>query len=797
MANFDNASRSAVGGVTQIVGTAGADTITLSSTFLLMGTTSGLISGGGGTDVLNLQNANIRSTAVTGIEATRLRYGASIDAETIDDLGTITLDPATYFDGTYRYANVYLSGDDGDTADFGGLVLGDGERLYVSANGFTDGDAVTVDFSGGSFTGSAFITYAGNYYADETVTGGTGDDIMDASSGDDALFGGAGNDSLTSGSGRDSLHGGIGDDLIDFNYATAGSLANGGDGDDRIEISSTFRDSTISGGAGIDTLLLQSADLRGTAVSGIEATALRYGNTLDAETIDDLGTITLDPATHFDGTYVYANLYVHGANGDTADFSDLVLADGQRLYVSADGFADGEAFTADFSGGSFTGSAFITYAGNYYADETVTGGTGNDVMDASSGDDALFGGAGNDSLTSGSGRDSLHGGIGDDLIDFNYATAGSLANGGDGDDRIEISSTFRDSTISGGAGIDTMLLQSADLRGTAVSGIEATALRYGNTLDAETIDDLGTITLDPATHFDGTYVYANLYVHGANGDTADFSDLVLADGQRLYVSADGFADGEAFTADFSGGSFTGSAFITYAGNYYADETVTGGTGNDVMDASSGDDALFGGAGNDSLTSGSGRDSLHGGTGDDLIDFNYASAGSLADGGDGDDRIEISSTFRDSTLSGGAGIDTMLLQSADLRGTAVSGIEATALRYGNTLDAETIDDLGTITIDPVGWNSGTYVYANIELYSEDGDSADFGALALADAQVLNVWAYDFADGEAFTADFSAASFAGSSRISYQGNYYGDETVTGGSGDDTIVGAGGDDLIRGGA
>jgi len=65
---------------------------------------------------------------------------------------------------------------------------------------------------------------------------------------------------------------------------------------------------------------------------------------------------------------------------------------------------------------------------------SITGGAGNDVIDAGNGANTVVGGAGNDSITSGTGADSLSGGDGNDTI-----------SAGTGDD-----------TIAGGAGTDSL-----------------------------------------------------------------------------------------------------------------------------------------------------------------------------------------------------------------------------------------------------------------------------------------------------------------------------------------------------
>jgi hypothetical protein len=90
-----------------------------------------------------------------------------------------------------------------------------------------------------------FEVYGGA--GNDTIIGGTGDDILDGGLGDDKIYGGLGNDILRGGGGNDYLDGGAGNDLI-----------LGGDGADQL-YGGTGRDVLI-GGAGIDKLSGQQDD---------------------------------------------------------------------------------------------------------------------------------------------------------------------------------------------------------------------------------------------------------------------------------------------------------------------------------------------------------------------------------------------------------------------------------------------------------------------------------------------------------------------------------------------------------
>lgn len=86
---------------------------------------------------------------------------------------------------------------------------------------------------------------------------------------------------------------------------------------------------------------------------------------------------------------------------------------------------------------------------------TITGTTGNDILNGTSGDDTLDGGRGADTLNGGAGDDILW--SGDIYTDSGYTKNEKVAdvlNGGDGDDTI--CSQGGADIIDGGAGTDTL-----------------------------------------------------------------------------------------------------------------------------------------------------------------------------------------------------------------------------------------------------------------------------------------------------------------------------------------------------
>ncbi|GFE50819.1 hypothetical protein So717_25720 [Roseobacter cerasinus] len=781
MANLTNADRVVNGLVTDLIGTANDDVITISSGFLLGGTTTGLIDGLGGNDILQLASSVLTDVTIANIEATELTNTGQnrIEADQIANLGVLTLTGSA----ATNFGSIRLEGDDGDVADFSGLVLTDGQELAVS-NFFGTGQMIVADFSGASFSGSAFIDYDGNN-ANDDVTGGSGNDQINGNGGDDTLRGGLGDDSLSGGSGANQLFGQGGNDTLISNTTANGSSLDGGADNDRIEVSSTLNNATIEGGTGNDTLSLVSANLTGTTISGIENTELANNGQMriDAEQIINLGAISLTGAAVTNGGFIR----LEGSDGDTADFSNLTLQDGEELDVD-NFFGTGQSIIADFSGATFNGDSFIDYDGNN-ADDDITGGTGDDEINGNNGDDTLRGGLGDDSINGGAGANQLFGEGGNDTLISSSNANGSSLDGGADDDRIEVSSTLNNATIEGGAGNDTLSLVSANLIGTTISGIENTELANNGQMriDAEQIANLGAISLTGAAVTFGGFIR----LEGQSGDMADFSNLTLQDGEELDVD-NNFGTGQTIIADFSGATFNGDSFIDYDGNN-ADDDITGGTGDDEMNGNNGDDTLRGGLGDDSLNGGAGANQLLGQGGNDTLIANSNGSGSSLDGGAENDRIEVTSTLQNSTIEGGAGNDTLALASANLAGTTISGIENTELTNSGiqSIDADQIANLGAISLTSSAITFG----GSIRLLGQSGDAADFSGVTLLNDEELNV-STSLATGVTISADFSGGTFNGNSFIDFDGSNS-NESVVGGSGDDELTGNNGDDTLEGGA
>ncbi|MDU8912154.1 VWD domain-containing protein [Aestuariicoccus sp. MJ-SS9] len=211
---------------------------------------------------------------------------------------------------------------------------------------------------------------------DDTLVGGTGDDVLSGAGGDDRLEGNDGNDQLSGDGGNDALLGGAGADVLD-----------GGAGNDNIAASDG--NDVVDGGADNDLI----------------------GGGLGNDLIDG-------------GS---GNDFIGGGQGNDS-------ADGGEGDDVVNGGAGDDSLTgndgSDTMGGSF-GSDTVT--GGLGADD-MGGGAGTDVIAGGQGNDSAGGGEGDDTITGGAGDDFLAGGGRNDVI--SGGDDSDTINGGDGDDTM-------------------------------------------------------------------------------------------------------------------------------------------------------------------------------------------------------------------------------------------------------------------------------------------------------------------------------------------------------------------------
>lgn len=120
-----------------------------------------------------------------------------------------------------------------------------------------------------------------------------------------------------------------------------------------------------------------------------------------------------------------------------SSYSVTLSADGSRTVTGSDGRV---STLQNFEIISFVGGGFGSNG-----DDTLTGGTRDEIYVGLSGNDTLAGGAGNDTLLGGVGDDSLSGDAGDDLL--LGGTGVNRLDGGDGNDFFAHSTTDGETTV--------------------------------------------------------------------------------------------------------------------------------------------------------------------------------------------------------------------------------------------------------------------------------------------------------------------------------------------------------------
>jgi Ca2+-binding RTX toxin-like protein len=481
------------------------------------------LSGGAGNDTLDGKAGN--DTIIGGL-GNDLLYGGAGDDVYVFNRG----------DGQDTLREWYSSGTGGvDTIQFGqGIVetelvvtqANNGEHLVISI-GSTDKLTLEWDVNTGSqrfeqvrFHDTSTLSHAtlmslattptagadvfyGSYDV-ETLSGGAGNDTLDARSGNDTIIGGLGND---------ILHGGAGDDVYVFNR---------GDGQD------SLREWYFSGTAGgVDTIQFG----QGIVDTELVVTQASDGNHL-VISIGSTDKLTLEWDVNT-GSQRFEQVRLH-------DTTFLTHAQLMALSMTPTAGAD-----------VFYGS---------YDVETMSGGAGNDMLDAR---------AGNDTITGGLGNDLLYGGQGDDTYVFNR---------GDGQD------TLREWYSAGTGGFDTIQfgtgIHSTELVVTTAANGEHLVLTLGTSTDKLTLE------------------------WAVNTASQRFEQVVFGDATLTHA--------QVMSLAFTGGSGDDTLFGSNDG-----ETITGGAGNDTLDGRAGNDSLSGNAGSDVLIGGTGNDTYFFNRGDGL------------------------------------------------------------------------------------------------------------------------------------------------------------------------------------
>jgi Ca2+-binding RTX toxin-like protein len=608
-------------------------------------------------------------------------------------------------------------------------------------------DTISLDETNGALPAAQLFGGAGN----DTLTGGSGNDllfggagndILNGKGGDDLLFGGAGNDVLTGGTGSDQMFGQAGNDRMLWNPGEGSDLMEGGDGNDTAE---------VNGGNGAEAFTIAANGSR-----------VRFDRTSPAPFFLDIGTTE--------------NLVVNANGGDDVITAGNGLA--PLIHLTLDGGAGNDTIT----GGD----------GN----DLLIGGDGNDVINGGRGNDVAQLGAGDDTFVwnPGDGSDTVEGQDGFDTLQFNGSNVG---------ENMNISANGRRARLFRDVGDVTMDLNGVErVNLVALGGADNIVVNNlaGTDVSQVAIDLAGT----PGSNT-GDNQPDGVTVNGTAG-----KDTVQVTGSGSNVTVSGLAASVGIAGAETGdrlviSTLAGNDVITAAGlqAQTVQLTIDGGAGNDTITGGDGSDLLIGGDGNDLITGGRGNDVAFLGSGTDAFVWNPGDGSDVVEGQDGTDtlvfsganvneNIDISANGSRARLFRDVGNVTMDLNS-------VEHIQVHALGGADSINVNDLTGTGVtqVAIDLSG-TSGDGQPDNVIVNGTAGDDR-ISIVSSGASVVVNGLAAQLTIGGAELGNDSLIVNGGvgndtidASRLHGQVNL----TLNGGDGDDFITGSADNDLVNGG-
>ena len=599
-----NASAGSVGIALASAGTATTDSITIKNI------TSG-------TNVFNNQ-----AITATGVETLILDGGTTTTrvGQTVAAIGATSGTTAVNFVGNNGFT---LSG-----AVTAGSVNASGLTGTAALAMTTGQSGVTT------ITGSANAdTLIGRSGLATTISGGAGNDSIVGGTAADSLDGGTGNDTITAGGGNDTVRAGEGDDTVITTGALTNLMTfDGGAGTQDTLVVSTASTEGLANTTNFEFLQLDAAisqdmavftgstftrlDVNATGTSTITnaSSSLNTLRALNGSTVSfarlvntstDTLTVGAETAANTTITTLTVNnedtlnigqgaildpantLTIGTLNAVDVDTINITGAQNTAVTVSSSGStttgygvgATARSITINASTATgtvnFVGNAASVYSqtitGSSTAANTLTGGSGNDVITGGNAGNVLSGEAGNDTITGGTANDTLSGGLGADVID-------------------------------GGSGIDTY--QTGAVNGVADGG---TATIAGMVIN------LGSTTLTAAA------INTATSLNTAGGNTS------VASNTAAYLTSALGGDGLSANVDTltSIENATGSGGTDYIVGSTGNNVLSGGSGNDTINGGAGNDTINGEAGDDRLIGGAGVDAIDGGSDTDTVDYSAA------------------------------------------------------------------------------------------------------------------------------------------------------------------------------
>jgi Ca2+-binding RTX toxin-like protein len=614
-------------------------------------------------------------------------------------------------------------------------------------------DTIALDETNGALPAADLFGGDGN----DTLIGGSGNDLLFGGAGNDTLLGKGGNDQLFGGDGNDTLDGGTGNNQL---FGQAGNdlmIWNPGGGSDLFE-----------GGAGIDTAEVNGGNASEIFTITPNGSRVRFDRISPAPFSLDIGTTE--------------NLVVNAGGGD-----DVITA------------ANGLASLINL---------------------TIDGGAGNDTITGGDGNDTLIGGDGNDIVTGGRGSDTAFLGTGDDTFIWNPGDGSDVVEGQDGFDTLQFngSNASENMTIAAN-GHRVRLTRDVGNVVMDLNGMERINIAALGGADNIVVDNLagtdvkqvaidlsgtaGTNTGDgqaDSVTVDGTAGRDNVQVSGTGGN-------VTVSGLATTVTIAGAegANDRLIVSTFAGDDIINASGLA-AGTTQL--TIDGGAGNDTIIGSAGDDMLIGGDGNDTVTGGRGNDVAFLGTGNDTFIWNPGDGSDTVEGQDGTDTLvfnganvnenmDISANGSRARLFRDVGNVTMDLNS-------VEHIQIHALGGADTITVNDLTGTGVtqVAVDLAATAGGTVGDGQPDTVIVNGTAGNdkISVASSGSSVVVNGLAAQvtIAGAEAGNDTLVINGLGGDDTIDASRLRAGQVnlTINGGDGNDTIIGSAGNDTVIGG-
>jgi|GEM_PF-2800271 len=452
--------------------------------------------------------------------------------------------------------------------------------------------------------------------------GGAGDNVFSA-----GVF--TGRVVMRGNGGKDTLTGGDGDDLLDAGIGVDNQLA-GGKGDDRflVGVGSTTRINEFPN-AGTDTLDLAPLgsagfDVRvGNAAEGVTATSTNPGVTVRFFN-DGVDHVLLgngsNSLTLRNGMTTTAR-FVAGGDSDSIRYTDTV----------GDWGAWAAGVTVDLAAGTATGTGGIEGFDN------ATGGEGNDDLSGTDDDNRLDGRGGINTLAGRRGDDTY------EFLDLGQTdTVAEIFN--QGFDRLLFA------PAAGGIRCDVggqIVATFGTSRVTAVSAAGVDLVRGGLAADTFRIADGAAF----AGRLDGGgtsgSAFADLdtldYSLWTSPVTVDYSPIASLATPRAVTGVAGVVDLRHVIGGSKSDSLTGGAHPAWFEGRNGGDTLTGSSAADKLEGDADADTIRGDAGNDLLRGGTGNDTLEGGADNDTFGFtdDFGTDSVLEGAGGGSDVMDFS------------------------------------------------------------------------------------------------------------------------------------------------------------